>query len=82
MSVPDEDCHASTASDRQGLSPGAEVEPHDRRFSGIRGDHPGASGGGTAVQAKVGVDVIHLRECRAGSVCLNNTSNLCSMNPP
>ena len=37
------------------LSPGVEFEPDDRRFGGVRGDHPGATGGGTAGPAREGL---------------------------
>jgi len=40
-----------------GLSPGIETEPDNCGFCGVRGDHPGAPGGGAAVPSQAGFDV-------------------------
>jgi hypothetical protein len=37
--------------------PRATVKTDNCRFSGVRGDHPGAPGGGAPVPAEVGFDV-------------------------
>ena len=50
----DEDRYAPAAANSPGLSPGAEIEPYDCRFSEVGDDHPGAFSVSTAVPAKVG----------------------------
>ena len=39
------------------LSPGAQAQPDDCGPGWVRGDHPGAPGGGAAVPAEAGADV-------------------------
>ena len=54
----DENCLMQALAHHLGLPPGAQAQPNDRGFYGVRGDYPGAFGRCAAVTAEVGSNLV------------------------
>jgi len=74
--------------DWKSVSLGAEIEPHDRWFGEVSGDHPGAPGGGAVVTSYAKFDVSFILKKQkklveillGGLTCKDDED--CGYNPP